>query len=143
MTALLAPAPAPRRAERVRAPLATIGGLAAATVALHYRDPHVSGSWGFCPSAALGFWCPGCGGLRAVHDLTDGDVVAAASSNLLLVVLAPVAVVALTWWLVVRWRGVELRPPRSTVLVGGWALLAATGVFTLLRNTPAAPWLAP
>lgn len=143
MTSLLAPAPAQRRVERVRAPLATIVGLAAATVALHYRDPHVSGSWGFCPSAALGFWCPGCGGLRAVHDLTDGEVAAAASSNLLLVVLAPVAVVALATWLLVRWRGVELSPPRSAVLVGGWALLAATGVFTLLRNTPAAPWLAP
>lgn len=143
MTALLSPDPTRRRAERVRAPLLTITGLAAATVALHYRDPHVSGSWGFCPSAALGFWCPGCGGLRAVHDLTDGDLAAAASSNLLLVVLAPLAVVALATWLVVRWRDVELRPPRSAVLVGGWVLLVATGAFTLLRNTPAAPWLAP
>ena len=31
-------------------------------------------SWGLCPSAALGFSCPGCGGLRAVNDLTHGDV---------------------------------------------------------------------
>ena len=143
MTTLLAPAPARRRSERVRAPLLTITGLAAATTALHYRDPHVSGSWGFCPSAALGFWCPGCGGLRAVHDLTDADVAAAASSNLLLVVLAPIAVVALVAWLVLRWRGSQARPPRSVVLVGGWVLLVATGAFTLLRNTPAAPWLAP
>jgi len=143
VTALLTPAPAQRRAERVRAPLVTIGALAAATVALHYRDPHVSGSWGFCPSAAIGFWCPGCGGLRAVHDLTDGNLGAAASSNLLLVVLAPLAVLALATWLVVRWRGTELRLPRSAVLVGGGVLLAATGLFTLLRNTPVAPWLAP
>lgn len=143
MTALLTPAPAKRRSERVRAPLLTITGLAAATAALHVRDPHVSGSWGFCPSAALGFWCPGCGGLRAVHDLTDGDVASAASSNLLLVVLAPLAIAALAAWLVLRWRGAAVRPPRSAVLVGGWVLMAAAGVFTLLRNTPAAPWLAP
>ena len=62
---------------RMRAPLVTIGGLAAATVALHFRDPHVQGSWGFCPSAAMGFYCPGCGGLRAVNDLTNGEVGAA------------------------------------------------------------------
>lgn len=142
MTALLAPAPAAGRWARVRAPLLTIGGLGLASVALRLRDPHVSGSWGFCPSAALGFWCPGCGGLRAVNDLSHGDVAAAASSNLLLVALLPVAVVALGAWLVVRWRGTPWRWPRRAA-VAGWVLLAASGMFTLLRNTPLAPWLAP
>lgn len=127
------------RWSRVRAPLLTIGGLAAATAALHVRDPHVSGSWGFCPSAAVGVWCPGCGGLRAVNDLTHGDVAAAASSNLLLVVLVPVAVVALVLWTRDRWRGTRRRVPAVAV----WGLVVAAGLFTLLRNTPAAPWLAP
>ena len=127
------------RWSRVRAPLLTIGGLTAATVALHFRDPHESGSWGYCPSAALGFWCPGCGGLRAVNDLTRGDVAAAASSNLLLVLLLPVAVVGLLVWTSDRWRGTRTRvPPAAT-----WALVVAAGVFTLLRNTPAGTWLAP
>lgn len=132
-------APPRTRAERLRAPLLTIGGLGAATVALHYRDPHVSGSWGFCPSAAMGVWCPGCGGLRAVNDLTHGDVAAAASSNLLLVVLIPVAVLGLLVWTRDRWRGASTRVPSGAV----WALVVAAGLFTLLRNTPAAPWLAP
>lgn len=39
-------------------PAVTIGGIALLTAALHLRDPHDSGSWGYCPSAALGFWCP-------------------------------------------------------------------------------------
>ena len=78
------------RAERMRAPLVAIGGLAAATFALHVRDPHVSHSWGVCPLYVLtGIYCPGCGGLRAVNDLTDGHLGAAASSNLLLVLLDP------------------------------------------------------
>ncbi len=81
MSALLAPAPVPSRWDRVRAPLVTIGGLGLATLALHLRDPHVGGSWGICPSAAMGFWCPGCGGLRAVNDLTHGEVASAASSR--------------------------------------------------------------
>ncbi len=143
MSALLAPAPAPSRWDRVRAPLVTIGGLGLATLALHLRDPHVGGSWGICPSAAMGFWCPGCGGLRAVNDLTHGDVVSAASSNLLLVVLMPFAVLALAVWTLDRWQGRTRRLPRGVVVVGGWALLGTALVFSLLRNTPAAPWLAP
>ena len=127
------------RWSRVRAPLLTIGGLGAATLALHFRDPHVSGSWGLCPSAALGLWCPGCGGLRAVNDLTHGEVAAAASSNLLLVVLMPVAVLALLVWTRDRWHGTRTRVPSGAV----WVLVVAAGLFTLLRNTPAAPWLAP
>lgn len=143
MSALLAPAPAPSRWDRMRAPLFTIGGLGLATLALHLRDPHVGGSWGICPSAAMGFWCPGCGGLRAVNDLTHGEVVSAASSNLLLVVLMPFAVLALVVWALDRWQGRTRRLPRRLVVVGGWTLLGAAGLFMLLRNTPAAPWLAP
>ena len=77
------------RRQWVLAPALTIGGLALATVALHVRDPHQHGAWGLCPSAAMGVYCPGCGGLRAVNDLTNAHVGAAASSNLLLVVLMP------------------------------------------------------
>lgn len=140
MTAPLAPE---ATTSRLRAPVLTIAGLGLATAALHLRDPHVSGSWGFCPSAALGFWCPGCGGLRAVNDLTHGELASAAGSNLLLVALAPVAVLALAAWLFVRWRGTPVRLPRRVQAWGGYVLLVTTGVFTLLRNTPAAHWLAP
>ena len=80
------------------APALTIGGLALATLALHLRDPHQDGSWGLCPSAAMGFYCPGCGGLRAVNDLTNGDVGAALSSNVVVTLLIPFAVVLLVIW---------------------------------------------
>ena len=124
------------------APALVIGGLAAATLALHLRDPHESGSWGYCPSAALGLWCPGCGALRAVNDLTNGDLAAAASSNLLLVVLAPVAVLGLALWLADSWRGTRRSVPRSwrAPLVAAAAVVLV--VFTVLRNLPGS-WLAP
>ena len=146
MSVLAPTAPPPTRRERVRAPALTIGALAATTLALRLRDPHVGGSWGICPSAALGFWCPGCGGLRAVNDLTHGDVASAASSNLLLVVAMPVVVALLALWAVSRWQGRAM--PRlqaraaSVVLVAG---LGVVGAFTLLRNLPlpAGAWLAP
>jgi hypothetical protein len=125
------------------APAATIGGLALATLALHLRDPHQDGSWGFCPSAAIGFYCPGCGGLRAVNDLTNGDVGAALSSNVVVTSMIPVAIVLLVVWAVNRWRGRTLTIAwgRLRALVFGFIVLLV--VFTVLRNTTAGAWLAP
>lgn len=137
-----APAVVERRWRRVAPPALVIGGIVAASLALHLRDPHESGAWGFCPSAAMGVYCPGCGALRAVNDLTNGDVGAAASSNVVFVVLLPVAVVALGVWLVDRWRGTRRRVPdravRPLLVIGALVLVA----FTVLRNLPGS-WLAP
>jgi len=126
------------------APLATIGGLGLATVALHLRDPHESGSWGLCPSAALGFWCPGCGGLRGVNDLTDLRIVDAASSNLVLVLAMPVVIFLLGRWALDSWSG-RLRTPMDHRLNAVLLTLSLTALaaFTLLRNLPAGSWLAP
>ena len=132
------------RAARMRAPVLTIGALAATTLALHLRDPHDSGSWGYCPSAALGFACPGCGGLRAVNDLTHLDVAAAASSNLAFVVALPFLIVGLGWWTLRRWRGAPaLGVPGPRLRVAGYAACALLVVFTVLRNLPVGSWLAP
>ncbi|HEY0890185.1 MAG TPA: DUF2752 domain-containing protein [Nocardioides sp.] len=132
------------RGQRLRAPALTFGALAAAALALRLHDPHQRGSWGFCPSALLGVACPGCGGLRAVNDLTHGDVGAAASSNLLLVAGAPFAVALLVLWTVARWRDRPMpRPPERTRRVSVWLLAGAALGFTVLRNTPAGAWLAP
>ena len=126
------------------APLATIGGLGLATIALHLRDPHESGSWGLCPSAALGFWCPGCGGLLGVNDLTDLRIVDAASSNLVLVLAMPVVIFLLGRWALDSWSG-RVRGPMdhrvSAVLLT--LSLTALAAFTVLRNLPAGSWLAP
>jgi hypothetical protein len=133
----------PSRSERMREPLLTLGALAAATLALHVRDPHVTHSWGVCPLYALtGVYCPGCGALRGVNDLGNGHVGAAASSNLLLVLAMPFAVVLLARWTWGRWTGheVALVPtlPRGLVI----ALVALVAVFTVVRNVPGSP-LAP
>src|SRR6476469_5728806 len=116
----------PTRSERMLGPALTLGGLAAATVALHVRDPHVSHSWGLCPLYALtGIYCPGCGGLRGVNDLTDGHVGAAASSNLLLVLAIPVVVLLLARWTWASWQGrdVAVVPPLSRAAKRGLGAL--------------------
>lgn len=136
-------APAASRWQRMVAPVGTIGALGAATLALHFRDPHVAGSWGFCPSAALGFWCPGCGGLRAVNDLTNFQLADAASSNLLFILALPLIVFGLGRWVVDQWRGtVRVTDPRTAQVMATVAIASLTA-FTVLRNLPPLEWLAP
>ena len=139
------PAPAVRtRWQRVKAPTLLAVCVLVACVLLHLRDPHRGGSWGYCPWLLLtGTYCPGCGGLRAVNDLTRGDVAAAASSNLLFVCSIPLLAL---WWgrtMLAGWRG-TLRPVNSRRAVVGCLVLAGLAlVFWVLRNTGAGAWLAP
>jgi hypothetical protein len=131
------------RSARLAEPLglAAVAGLGA--LALHFRDPHESGSWGYCPFNQLtGGFCPGCGGLRAVNDLTHFDVGGAASSNLLFVAALPLIAIFWLVWVRAAAKGRE-RPqvPWSPGLVG--TIIATAVVFTVLRNTGAGSWLAP
>ena len=132
------------RARRVAPPLLLAGGLLAASVALHLRDPHEPGSWGYCPWLVLtGTACPGCGGLRAVNDLTHGDVAGAFSSNALFVGSLPVLSLLWTRSVLHRWR--DQRPSLNPAAVawGGGVALALLLVFWVVRNLPFAGYLAP
>jgi hypothetical protein len=143
-TSLLAPpAPPVGRARRLLAPGVTIGGLTLATVALHFRDPHQSGSWGFCPSAAMGISCPGCGGLRAVNDLTNGDLAGALSSNLLVTLTIPFAIALLLLWVTDRWRGRTREPDATAIVRAAVAFCAVAVAFAVVRNLEFGAWLAP
>lgn len=125
------------RWRRVRAPLGTAAGLALASAALRFRDPHESGSWGFCPFKAItGLDCPFCGGLRGVNDLTHGSVTDAWHSNALFVSLLPLVAVAWVAWFAGRWSG-RGRPvsARTSNLVTGTLLVLAVA-FAVYRNTP-------
>jgi len=140
--------PGRTRWERLQGPLVTgalVGGL---TIALHFRDPHSSGSWGYCPFYAMtGLYCPGCGGLRAVNDLGNGDVLGAASSNLVFVALIPLIAVVWLRWTGRAWSGAPAPTGRARfgVRAGVWvtALAVVLLVFTVLRNLPVGGWLAP
>lgn len=118
--------------------------VAGFTVALHFRDPHATGSWGICPWLAItGHYCPGCGALRAVNDLGNGDVVGAASSNLVFVAMVPVLVLWWLQWSGRAWSGAE--SGRGARRPGVWIALFTLVMlaFGVLRNLPAGSWLAP
>lgn len=121
--------------------LVTGAVLLAALILVAAVDPHTTGRYPVCPWLAMtGTWCPGCGGLRAVHDLTHGQVAAAVGENLLVVALVPVLAL---WWLSTRFGARSGRPrmvlSTPSVLVG--AVVALT--FAVLRNLPIGAALAP
>lgn len=138
MTAARRPEP-PARDRRT--PLILLVGAIAATALVALRDPH-DGGYGLCPVLAVtGWYCPTCGGLRAVHDLVTGDLAGAWAMNPLVTVGVPLAAIALVVWTARARLGRPARQLPVWLIVGGAAVLIAFGV---LRNLPVlAPSLAP
>jgi hypothetical protein len=126
-----------------------VGGLTlAATAYVAAVDPNRPGHYLVCPLLTLtGLYCPACGGLRAVHDLTHLDLARAWSMNPLLVLVAPFAVLAWGRWLAracgsSRWQVTPASSRRSSWLAA--AALVVVLAYAVLRNLPwLAPWLAP
>lgn len=130
-------------ATRLRDPaIFAVAGIAGVAL-LHFRDPHES-TYIACPFLFLtGRPCPGCGGLRAINLLTNGELVAAMSSNLLAVaLLLVVPVLWLRWvWRSARGAGEAQLFAMSNRTIGVATVLIA--VFWVARLTPWGAWLAP
>lgn len=138
--------PAPSRRDRLSGPLLIAGLVGGFTVALHFRDPHSPGSWGLCPWLQLtGQFCPGCGALRAVNDLSHGDLVGAASSNLLFVAAIPLLVLWWVSWTRRAWSGHDAPARPGSRHPGVWiaVFVVVMVVFGVVRNVTAGSWLAP
>ncbi|MFI7624774.1 DUF2752 domain-containing protein [Microbispora rosea] len=135
-----------RARDRVRslcAPFGAAAVLAAAVTCLAVVDPHEPGHYPVCPLYYLtGLYCPGCGALRAVHDLAHADLAGAARMNLLFVFCVPVLITLWARWALRSWQGRPTRPDiaRPAYL---WGLLAVAAVFGVVRNTPFGQFLAP
>jgi hypothetical protein len=144
----------PRIPARARAPLATGAAVLAATVFVALVDPNEPGHYPLCPTKyMIGVDCPGCGGLRATHDLVHGDLGAALDHNAFVVlVLLPALLVLWLAWLVRAWRGDDAAPGGALDRAAAWltsrpvllTLGAVCLVFTVVRNiggVPAFAWL--
>lgn len=130
-------------------PLAVAAASVVAVTVVALVDPHEPGHFPSCPILAVtGRWCPGCGSMRAVHDLAHGRVIEAVDHNVLAMLAVP--------WLVLAWglwalTAAGRRPsPRLVRLTGRgaapWVVPALLGVvlgFAVLRNLPWFSLLAP
>ncbi|RYV52688.1 DUF2752 domain-containing protein [Pengzhenrongella frigida] len=132
----------------VRGPLVAAGLALIATAYVAAVDPNRPGHYVVCPLLTLtGLYCPACGGLRAVHDLTQLDLAGAWGHNPLLVLAAPLVVGAWGRWLVRSWHPGRWRPTVTSSRRSAWlaaVLLTVLVAYGVARNVPAlAPWLAP
>lgn len=95
---------------------------------LYALDPETSRLFPPCPSRWLTGWhCPGCGTLRALHQLLNGNLVAALSFNPLAVLSMPL----LAW--------MSVRPPWVMHRHAPWVVLGVVTAYGVLRNIPVWP----
>ena len=121
-------------------PVPIVFSVAAAIILLRIFDPATSRLFPPCPIYYFtGLYCPGCGSLRAIHQLLHGHLQSAWAMNPMSVLLFPF----LTYELICEaafYLG-QQRLPRFT-LPGAWirALCAAILLFGIVRNLPFHPF---
>ncbi len=111
--------------------------LAAAFLVVVYRfDPATHRGYPICIlHATTGLECPGCGTLRALHQLIHGNFAEAWRLNSYVMALLPIA----SWLTVrelIRFTTGKILPGIVTRPIFGWAALAGWLAFGILRNAP-------
>lgn len=116
-------------------------GLAAAMVFLYKFNPASTSFYPPCPFNMLsGLYCPGCGSLRALHQLSHGHLFAAFSLNPLMVIAFPFVGYGLLSNAAFAARGRALPGvflSRGWIMVLLWIIIA----YWIIRNITAYPFL--
>jgi Protein of unknown function (DUF2752) len=118
---------------------ALLSGLAG-LILLRLYDPATSGIFPPCPLRYLtGLYCPGCGSLRAIHQLLLGNFREAWALNPLTVVLLPFVTYGLASEALIQLRG---RALPQIFLPAIWirSLCAVVILFGVARNLPFHPF---
>jgi Protein of unknown function (DUF2752) len=102
-----------------------------------FWNPSEITSLPFCPFKNLtGFYCPGCGGQRALHQILHGNFLEAFHSNLLIYIFLPFFTLKISDEL--------LDTTNSKIFLLGnkgiWIFLGFLICFTILRNLPLYPF---
>ena len=109
-------------------------------VMLRIFDPTTSGIFPPCPVRYLtGFYCPGCGSLRALHALLHGDLHRAWAMNPFMIIVLPFVSYSLASEVLLVMRGKRL--PHVT-LPASWirAFGVAVVLYGIARNLPIHPF---
>jgi len=129
------------RLHRERLGATAVVAMAAGGLGVVYLlDPDTSDLYPTCPFLAItGLYCPGCGTLRALHQLTRGHPLAALDLNPLMMLLLPFVAYFLASHAMLAVMGRPLRRffVRPELI---WTLLGIILVYWLLRNVPGYPF---
>jgi hypothetical protein len=116
-------------------PLLSLLALASGGLLLFLFNPEQSGFYPFCVFHRItGLQCPGCGSLRAMHNLLHGNIPAAFHYNALLVLSLP-----LLFAQAVRIGNARFshQPARAHINAAWlWSGMLVLIVFGVLRNLP-------
>jgi hypothetical protein len=82
-------------------------------------------------NSLTGLLCPGCGGLRAMHQLLHGNLAAAWALNPLAVLLVPASLLIGLAMIFRTWLPLRLLRFSGRV---AWIVIAGLAAFALLRN---------
>lgn len=116
----------------------------AALIILFLFDPAIHGFYPQCMLHKItGLYCPGCGALRATHQLLHGNIAKAFSLNPLFVIGTPLALSYAVLCRVRKRSGVKVNQLADLVWLS--AGVCAVITFAILRNLPYASfaWMRP
>jgi hypothetical protein len=117
-----------------RAVATALGGGITAAYFLYVVDPARSALYAPCPFHLLiGLYCPGCGSLRALHELLHGHLRTAWGLNPLLVVALPFLGYCFFSYVTGGMKGRSL-PAFFVPAIAIWVFLGVVLVFWVLRN---------
>lgn len=120
-----------------------VSGCVAGLAVLFLFDPALNSFYPGCMfHRVTGLNCPGCGSLRAMHQLLHGHLSAAFRFNPLLVISLPVAGYFFLQYIL---RRAMKRPAVAIRLFHIWLLAGSIVAFGILRNVPwpALAWVSP
>lgn len=112
---------------------------------LFVYDPSQSRIFPPCPFRQLtGLYCPGCGSLRALHQLFHGNLAVAFSLNMLMVISLPFVL----YGLLAQGMRYFFSKKIPTIFIKAhwiWAIFALIIAYGIVRNIPISPftYLAP
>ncbi len=108
---------------------------------LYFKKPGDTIILPHCPFHTLtGFFCPGCGSLRAIHELLHGRIWSALDLNPLMVISIPFLGYAFLSYSLLSIRGKGL-PQIIKRPIWIWLILAVIIIFWVLRNLPFWPFV--
>lgn len=117
-----------------------IGAVAVILCLLLFFDPVQFNFYPPCPfHAVTGFYCPGCGSLRATHQLLCGNLSTALRLNPLLVLSLPFLGYTLVRYVLMLF-GKTIPPKAYLPALWIWMILLIIVLFWVLRNIPVYPF---